>query len=157
MLSRAGANPSAGCSAPADATAPIDEGIEHQIEELVGKLECDLLRPCRGFAGKLVQGCGEIVAGEAEERHEGRRQRASIVEEVVDRMADVELVNGEGAAAAGQAAAGKAAARVVAVWVLWSAVSAALAFGNELRPEVEQCGIAGIAQARSESRPASPR
>ena len=81
---------------PADATAPIDEGIEHQIEELVGELECDLLRAGRGFAGKLVQRSGEIVAGEAEERHEGRRQRAAIVEEVVDGMADVELIDGEG-------------------------------------------------------------
>ena len=81
---------------PADATAPIDEGIEHQVEELVGKLECDLLRAGRGFAGKLVQRCGEIVAGEVEERHEGRRQRATIVEEVIDGMADVELVDGEG-------------------------------------------------------------
>ena len=80
----------------ADATAAIDEGIEHQIEELVGELECDLLRAGRGFAGKLVQGVGEIVAGEVEERHEGRRQRASVVEEVVDGMADVELIDGEG-------------------------------------------------------------
>jgi hypothetical protein len=78
-----------------NAAAPIDEGIEHQIEELIGELEGDLLRAGGSFAGKLVQGCGEIVAGEAEERHEGRRQRASIVEEVVDGMADVELVDGE--------------------------------------------------------------
>ena len=40
----------------ADAAAPIDEGIEHQVEELVGELEGDLLRAGRGFAGKLVQG-----------------------------------------------------------------------------------------------------
>ena len=39
---------------------------------------------------------GEIVAGEAEERHEGRRQRAAVVEEVVDGMADVKLIDGEG-------------------------------------------------------------
>ena len=56
----------------------------------------DLLRAGRGFAGKLVQGCGEIAAGEAEQRHEGRRQRAAVVEEVVDGMADIELVDGEG-------------------------------------------------------------
>ena len=80
----------------ADAAAAIDEGIEHQVEELVGELEADLLRAGRGFAGKLVQRSGEIVAGEAEERHEGRRQRAAVVEEVVDGMADVELVDGEG-------------------------------------------------------------
>ena len=55
----------------------------------------DLLCAGRGLTGELVQRSGEIVAGEAEERNEGRRQRASIVEEVVNRMADVELVNGE--------------------------------------------------------------
>ncbi len=42
--------------------------------------------PVAGLAGKLVQGVSEIAAGQAEERHESRRQRASIVEEVVDRM-----------------------------------------------------------------------
>ena len=62
---------------------------------MVHRIEGGLLRAGRGFAGKLVQRSGEIVAGEVEERHEGRRQRAAIVEEVVDRMADVELVNGE--------------------------------------------------------------
>jgi hypothetical protein len=81
---------------PSDATAPIDEGVEHQVEELVDKLESDFLRAGRGFAGKLVQRSGEIVAGQAEERHKGRRQRATVVEEVVNRQAGVELVGGEG-------------------------------------------------------------
>ena len=50
---------------------------------------------------------GEIVAGEAEERHEGRRQRAAIVEEVVDGMADVKLIDGEGRQRRQTAVAGK--------------------------------------------------
>ena len=36
----------------ADPAPAIDERIEHQVEELVGELECDLLRAGRGFAGK---------------------------------------------------------------------------------------------------------
>ena len=80
----------------ADTATAIDEGVKHQVEKLVAELECRLLCTGRGLAGKLVQRNGEIVAGEVEERHEGRRQRAAIVEEVVDGMADVELVDGEG-------------------------------------------------------------
>jgi hypothetical protein len=38
----------------AGAAAAIDEGIEHQVQELVAELEPDLLRAGRGFAGKLV-------------------------------------------------------------------------------------------------------
>ena len=75
-------------SAANTATA-IDERIEHQIEKLVGELESHRLRAGRGFAGKLVQRVSEIAAGQAEERHEGRRQRAAVVEEVVDGMTDV--------------------------------------------------------------------
>ena len=45
----------------ADAAASIDEGIEHQVEELVGELEADLLRAGRGFAGKLVQGVVRLL------------------------------------------------------------------------------------------------
>ena len=101
----------------------------------------------RGFAGKLVQRSGEIVAGEVEERREGRRQRASIVEEVVDGMADVELVDGEG----GERRSRRDRQRRHRFgwrwcwrwrrwrWRRW--------FGNELGPEVEECGIGGIAQA----------
>src|SRR5262249_1706477 len=77
----------------ANPATAVDEGIEHQVEELVGELEGDLLRTGRGFAGELVQGSGEIVTGKVEERHEGRRQRAAVVEKVVDRVADVELVD----------------------------------------------------------------
>jgi hypothetical protein len=36
-----------------DAAAPIDEGVEHHVEKLIGELECDLLRAGRGFAGEL--------------------------------------------------------------------------------------------------------
>jgi hypothetical protein len=37
----------------ADPAAPVDEGIEHQVEELVGELEADFLRAGRGLAGEL--------------------------------------------------------------------------------------------------------
>src|SRR5215467_12444455 len=66
------------------------------LEELVGELEGDLLRTRRGFAGQLVERIGKIAAGEIEQRQEGGWQRAAVVEEVVDGMADVELVDGEG-------------------------------------------------------------
>jgi hypothetical protein len=58
-------------------------------------LECDLLCAGRGFTGQLVEGIGEIAAGEIEQRQESGRQRAAVVEEVVDRVADVELIDGE--------------------------------------------------------------
>ena len=77
----------------ADAAASVDEGIEHQIEELVGQLEADPLRAGRGFARKLVQGVGEIAAGQTEQRHEARREPTAIVEEVVDGVCDVELID----------------------------------------------------------------
>ena len=81
-----------GAASPATA---VDEGIEHQVEELVGELEGDLLRAGRGFAGQLLQRSGEIAAGEIEQRREGGRQRPAVVEEVVDRVPDIELVDGE--------------------------------------------------------------
>src|SRR5215510_333964 len=40
-------------AAAADPAAPIDEGVEHHIEKLIGELECDLLRASRGLAGEL--------------------------------------------------------------------------------------------------------
>ena len=80
----------------ADPGAPVDEGIEHQVQELIGELEADFLRAGGGFAGELVQGTGEITAGEAEQRQESGRQRTAIVEEVVNRIADIELVDREG-------------------------------------------------------------
>ena len=80
---------------PADPAAAIDERIEHHIEELIGELEADLLRAGGGLAGKLVQGISEIAAGEVEQRHEGRRQRTAVVEEIVDGDADVGLVAAE--------------------------------------------------------------
>ena len=51
----------------ADPAAAIDEGIEHQVEKLVGELEADFLRAGGGFAGKLVQRTGETAAGEVEQ------------------------------------------------------------------------------------------
>ena len=42
----------------ADAAASIDEGVEHQVEELVSDLEADALGAGSGFAGKLVQSAG---------------------------------------------------------------------------------------------------
>jgi len=39
--------------AAADPAAPIDEGVEHHVEKLIGELECDLLRASRGLAGEL--------------------------------------------------------------------------------------------------------
>jgi hypothetical protein len=53
-----------------DSAAAIDEGIEHQVDELVAELETDLLRAGCGFARKLIQATGEIAAGGAEQRHE---------------------------------------------------------------------------------------
>ena len=80
----------------ADPAAAIDEGIEHHVQELVGELEPDLLRAGRGLAGKLVQGSDETAAGQPIERHECGRQRAAVVEEVVNRPAGIELIAGEG-------------------------------------------------------------
>ena len=79
----------------ADAAASIDEGIEHQVEELVGELEADALGAGRGFARKLVQGVGQIAAGQTEQRHEARRQPAAVVEEIVNSVADIELIDSE--------------------------------------------------------------
>src|SRR5262245_16570492 len=73
-----------------------DSDRAHHLQELVGELEGDLLRAGRGLAGKLVQGSDEIAAGQPIERHECGRQRAAVIEEVVDRPADAELIAGEG-------------------------------------------------------------
>ena len=42
---------------------------------------------------------GEIAAGEAEQRHEGGRQRAAVVEEIVEGIGDIELVDAQGSGA----------------------------------------------------------
>jgi hypothetical protein len=75
--------------------AHVDEGIEHHVEELVGELEADLLRAGGGLAGEPIERPGQIAAGEEIKRFKGRRQRATIVEGVVNRCADVELSGGE--------------------------------------------------------------
>ena len=90
--SRSGAKPIAGPLSAGRAAAAVDEGIEHQPEELVGHLERDLLAAGRGFAGELAQRIAEIAAGEAEDREEAGRQRAAVVEEGVERGSDVLLV-----------------------------------------------------------------
>src|SRR5262249_11578746 len=73
-----------------------DSDRAHHLQELVGELEGDLLCAGRGLAGELVQGSGEIAAGQPIERHERWGQRTAVVEEVVDRPADAELIAGEG-------------------------------------------------------------
>src|SRR5262245_27050604 len=82
----------------ADTAAAVDEWIKHQVQELIGELEADLLRVGGSFAGQLAQRVGKIAAGEAEDSHEGGRQRAAAVEEVVERISDVTLVDAEAAA-----------------------------------------------------------
>jgi hypothetical protein len=42
----------------ADSAAPIDEGVEHHVEKLIGELEGDLLRAGGGFARELIERCG---------------------------------------------------------------------------------------------------
>ena len=79
----------------ANAAAAIYEGIKHQVQELVGELEADFLRAGSGFAGELAQPAGEIGAGKPEDAHEARRQRTAIVEEIVERIGDIELVEAQ--------------------------------------------------------------
>jgi len=57
-------------AATIDAASAVDEGIEHDPEELVGELERALLRAGRRFAGEQRQRIGEIAAGETEEGEE---------------------------------------------------------------------------------------
>src|SRR5262249_38474287 len=75
-----------------DAAAAIDEGIEHQAEELALHLEADLLRAGCGFAGKLREHVTETGAREIEDRKEIGRQRATAVEENIQRGGDVLLI-----------------------------------------------------------------
>src|SRR5262249_26192853 len=128
----------------ADPAAAIDEGIEHYVQELVGELEPDFLRAGRGLAGKLVQGSDEIAAGQPIERHECGRQRAAVVEEVVDRPADAELIAGKG----WQCRAGR---------ILWYRrqpryrrqryrLKDRPTVANELRPQVELYAVVEIIQ-----------
>jgi hypothetical protein len=116
----------------ADPAAAINEWIEHQVEELVAELETDLLRAACGFAVELIERSGQIAAGEAEQRHESR-QRAAVVEEGLDRIADLDMVDGEGRRR----------------WLPWHRRLACC--GNELCEQVEDRGITGIAQARAKA------
>src|SRR5262245_41920416 len=144
MVSRSGAKPSAGLVGAADPAAPIDEGIEHHIQELVGELEGDLLRAGRGLAGKLVQGSDEIAAGQPIERHECGRQRAAVVEEVVDRPADAELIAGEGR----QWRGGRILRRRRQPRYRWQGGRPLRenTIANELRPQVEVYAVVAIIQ-----------
>jgi hypothetical protein len=54
----------------AEPGAAVDEGIEHDAEELIRQLERTLLAAGRGFAGEQRQRIGEIGAGETEDVHE---------------------------------------------------------------------------------------
>ena len=81
----------------AEAAAAVDEGIEHEGEELVAELEGGLLGAGRGLARKLGERIAEIAAGQAEHAHESRRQRAAAVEEVVERIGDVPLIDAQAA------------------------------------------------------------
>src|SRR5262249_3691307 len=73
--------------AAADPAAPIDEGVEHPVEKLIGELEADLLRAGGGFAGELAQRVSEIAAGQAEDGHEVGRQRAALLKKVLSELA----------------------------------------------------------------------
>ena len=88
-----------GPAEPGRAVAAVDEGIEHQPEELVGHLERDLLAAGGGLARELAQRIAEIAAGQGEHGHEAGRQRAAVVEEGVERGGDVALVGAQAAGA----------------------------------------------------------
>src|SRR5262249_61168787 len=79
-------------TATVERVAAIDEGVEHDAEELVGQLERALLRAGRRLAREQRERVGEVGAGETEDGHERGRQRAAIVEERVERIGDVALV-----------------------------------------------------------------
>src|SRR5262249_61949932 len=92
-LSGPGGNAARAATADAaERVAAVDEGIEHDAEELVGELERDLLAAGRRFAREQRERVGEIGAGEAEDGHEVGRQRAAVVEEGVERVGAVCLV-----------------------------------------------------------------
>ena len=76
----------------ADAAAAIDEGIEHQIEELVGELEPTCCAPVAASPESWASALARLPPVRPNSAHEGRRQRAAIVEEVVDRIGDVALI-----------------------------------------------------------------
>src|SRR5262249_15353227 len=70
----------------------VNERIEHEVEELALHLEADLLRAGRCFAGDLRERVAEIGASEPEDGDETGRQRAAVVEEIVERARGILLV-----------------------------------------------------------------
>src|SRR5262245_17591859 len=76
----------------ADAAAAVDERIKHQVQELIGELEANLLRVGGGFTGELAQRVGEIGAAQGKEVLEIGGQGAAAVEEIVDRPSDTLLI-----------------------------------------------------------------
>ena len=80
------------------AGAAVDEWIEHQRQELIHRFECGGLGVNRRFAVELVQRIGQRRPGEPEHGRKIRRQRAAVVEEIVQRGGDVVLIDGEIAA-----------------------------------------------------------
>src|SRR4030095_6707091 len=84
--------------AATDASAAVDERIEHDAEELGHELERALLRAGGDLAREPRQRIGEIAAGQAEYARAARRQSDTAVEEMVDRPRDVLLILIEGSA-----------------------------------------------------------
>ena len=90
--SRSGAKPSAGPPAPAIPPRPSTNGSSMSPRNWPPSWNA----PCRAPVAASPESCEsalrEIAAGEAEHAHETGRQRAAVVEEVVERVGDVLLV-----------------------------------------------------------------
>src|SRR5262249_7399114 len=72
-----GRQPERGVVSTTNPAAPIDERIEHQVEELVHELECDTLRAGCDFTVELIERPGQTAATQLEDGQEIGRQRAS--------------------------------------------------------------------------------
>src|SRR5262249_7678959 len=84
-----------GTTGPRGAAPAVDEGIEHDAEELIGELKRRLLAAGRSLAREERQRVGEVAAGEPEDADEAGRQRATVVEEIIERVRDVLLIDAE--------------------------------------------------------------
>ncbi len=76
----------------ADPAPAVDKRIEHEAKKLARELECTLLRAGRSFARQLRERARQVAARQREHVDEVGRQRAAVVEEVVERSGDVLLV-----------------------------------------------------------------